>query len=83
MSTGDLGGEVGSRGGCHRQDGAGYEQLTQASHQVAATLYQCGSGGLRRRRTPGADSGRTSPQEAVDDDVIDAEYVDVDAEDDK
>ncbi len=56
------------------------ERLTQASHQVAAVLYQSAS----------ADGGPTaaSPEQsagdggstAADDDVIDAEYVDVDAD---
>jgi molecular chaperone DnaK len=56
------------------------ERLTQASHKVAAVLYQsttgdAGAGGAQ----PGgpADGAAESP---VEDDVIDAEYVDVDAE---
>jgi len=57
------------------------EQLTQASHQVAAVLYQSASaeGG---NGTPGGESaaGGDGPSAAADDDVIDAEYVDVDAE---
>ncbi|MEX1311516.1 MAG: molecular chaperone DnaK [Candidatus Sulfomarinibacteraceae bacterium] len=61
-----------------------YERLTQASHQIAATLYQAATaeGG------PAPDGGpheRGSADDASGDDgeVIDAEYVDVDAEDEK
>ena len=57
------------------------EQLTQASHQVAAVLYQSASaeGG---DRASGGDSaaGGDGASAGADDDVIDAEYVDVDAE---
>ena len=57
------------------------EQLTQASHQVAAVLYQSASaeGG---NAAPGGESasGGEGSSAAADDDVIDAEYVDVDAE---
>jgi molecular chaperone DnaK len=58
-----------------------YEGLTQASHQVAAVLYQSasadgGSGGPEA----GADHGGGGGSSAQDDEVIDAEYVDVDAE---
>ena len=57
------------------------EQLTQASHQVAAVLYQSASaeggnaaaGGESEPDGDGASAG-------ADDDVIDAEYVDVEAE---
>jgi molecular chaperone DnaK len=58
-----------------------HEQLTQASHKVAAALYQSSSandaapGGPQ---TAGSEGG--SEATADDDDVIDAEYVDVDAE---
>ena len=59
------------------------EQLTQASHQVAAVLYQSASaeGG---NAAPGGESasGGEGSSAAADDDVIDAEYVDVDAEED-
>ena len=57
------------------------EQLTQASHQVAAVLYQSASaeGG---NSAPGGESapGGDGASAGADDDVIDAEYVDVDAE---
>lgn len=57
------------------------EQLTQASHQVAAVLYQSASaeGG---NAAPGGESasGGEGSSAGADDDVIDAEYVDVDAE---
>ena len=57
------------------------EQLTQASHQVAAVLYQSASaeGGNAAPGGESASGGEGSSAEA-DDDVIDAEYVDVDAE---
>jgi len=59
------------------------EQLTQASHQVAAVLYQSASaeGG---NAAPGGESasGGEGSSAGADDDVIDAEYVDVDAEED-
>ncbi len=59
-----------------------HEGLTQASHQVAAVLYQSASA---EGAAPGAGpeasaSGGDEPSAAADDDVIDAEYVDVDAE---
>ena len=57
------------------------ERLTQASHQVAAVLYQSASaegGDAAAGGQPG--SGGDGPNAAADDDVIDAEYVDVDAE---
>ena len=57
------------------------EQLTQASHQVAAVLYQSasaegGNGAPGGESAPGGDGASAG----ADDDVIDAEYVDVDAE---
>ncbi len=59
-----------------------YEQLTQASHQIAATLYQSAAAESGDAGSPGADAGGQSAG-GGDDDVVDAEYVDVDAEDDK
>ena len=57
------------------------ERLTQASHQVAAVLYQSASAG-GSDATPGGEStaGGNGTSAGTDDDVIDAEYVDVDAE---
>ena len=57
-----------------------YEALTQASHQVAAVLYQSAS--AEGGGAPGGDAGAASGDQpsADDDEVIDAEYVDVDAE---
>jgi molecular chaperone DnaK len=57
------------------------ERLTQASHQVAAVLYQSasaegGSPGAAAEAAPDGDGASAS----AEDDVIDAEYVDVDAE---
>lgn len=61
---------------------AAYEKLTAASHKVAETLYQS------QAQQPGPEGG--SPEEApgtekagAEDEVIDAEYVDVDAETDQ
>jgi len=53
------------------------EKLTQASHKIAAALYQGagkpeGAGGGAAGEAPSGDSG--------DEDVVDAEYVDVDSE---
>jgi len=62
---------------------AAHEKLTQASHQVAAVLYQSasaeGGGAAGNGPEAGAAAGG-EPSAATDDDVIDAEYVDVDAE---
>ncbi len=62
-----------------------YEQLTQASHQIAATLYQAAAAESGDAGSPGPGSADQGGQSAGggDDDVVDAEYVDVDAEDDK
>ena len=59
-----------------------YEQLTQASHQIAATLYQSASAESGEAGSPGPQTGGQSTG-GGDDDVVDAEYVDVDAEEDK
>jgi len=61
---------------------AAHEKLTQASHQVAAVLYQSASpeGEGAAGSGPKAGAGGGEPSAATDDDVIDAEYVDVDAE---
>jgi len=59
-----------------------YERLTQASHQIAAVLYQTASadGGNPDPQAQAQDQGSPSEAGGADDDVIDAEYVDVDAE---
>jgi len=59
-----------------------YEGLTQASHQVAAVLYQSASteAGGAGAAGASADSGDGNGPSNEDDEVIDAEYVDVDAE---
>jgi molecular chaperone DnaK len=62
---------------------AAHEKLTQASHQVAAVLYQSASaegGGATGNGPDAGAAGGGEPSAATDDDVIDAEYVDVDAE---
>jgi len=62
---------------------AAHEKLTQASHQVAAVLYQGASaegGGAAGSGPEAGTAGGGEPSAATDDDVIDAEYVDVDAE---
>ncbi len=66
------------QGGADRLEQA-YQKLTQASHQVAAKLYQ--SAGGPEAEAGGPSTGSQGGGEAgADDDVIDAEYVDVDAE---
>jgi molecular chaperone DnaK len=56
---------------------AAYEKLTQASHQVASALYQAGTPDGAEGGPQSADGGGSAGD---DDDVIDAEYVDVDSE---
>jgi molecular chaperone DnaK len=56
------------------------ERLTQASHQVAAVLYQSASAEGGEAAAGGESSAGGDGPSAADDDVIDAEYVDVDAE---
>jgi molecular chaperone DnaK len=58
-----------------------YEKLTQASHQVAAALYQASGG--PEGAAAGAPEAGAEPAAEPDEGVIDAEYVDVDAEDTK
>ncbi len=68
-------------GGLDRIESA-YERLTQASHQLAAALYQQTGG----QAAAGSPDGTAGAQDAAgasgggEDEVIDAEYVDVDAE---
>jgi molecular chaperone DnaK len=60
-----------------------YESLTQASHQIAAVLYQNASADGAPTPDPSPEGGVPGGGDAAaaaDDDVIDAEYVDVDAE---
>ena len=61
-----------------------YERLTQASHQIAATLYQAATaeGGPAPNGGP-HEHGSADDASGDDGEVIDAEYVDVDAEDEK
>ena len=61
-----------------------YERLTQASHQIAATLYQAATaeGGPAPDGGP-QEHGSADDASGDDGEVIDAEYVDVDAEDEK
>ncbi len=67
-------------GSAHDMESA-YARLTQASHQVAAVLYQSASAdGGAGNSDPGAQPGGGGGSSAQDDEVIDAEYVDVDAE---
>jgi molecular chaperone DnaK len=55
-----------------------HERLTQASHQVAGVLYKSASA-EQGSASPGDADGGVQPTDS-DDDVIDAEYVDVDAD---
>jgi molecular chaperone DnaK len=56
-----------------------YESLTQASHQIAASLYQSTSAQAEAAASGGSSGAETS-EASTDDEVIDAEYVDVDSE---
>jgi molecular chaperone DnaK len=68
-------------GGVERMEKA-YESLTQASHQVAAALYR--STTEEGQPTSGNEEAAGSePSSSGDEEVIDAEYVDVDAEESK
>ncbi len=58
-----------------------YESLTHASHQIAASLYQSSS--AQADAAASGDSGTASSEESAEDEVIDAEYVDVDSEESK
>ncbi len=63
-----------------------HERLTQASHQIAATLYQTATadGGSPGPDAHGQDPSAPSDGDGgADDEVIDAEYVDVEAEEEK
>jgi molecular chaperone DnaK len=62
-----------------------YEQLTQASHQIAAALYQSTTAEGAAAPDQGGAAAGGGPEAAAggDDDVVDAEYVDVDADEDK
>ncbi len=61
-----------------------HERLTQASHQIAATLYQSATadGGAGPDGAPQGEAASSASADK-DDEVIDAEYVDVDAEEEK
>jgi molecular chaperone DnaK len=61
-----------------------HERLTQASHQIAATLYQAATAS----EAPGPEGAGSDPADESgagggEDEVIDAEYVDVEAEEEK
>jgi len=67
-------------GGRERMEAA-YESLTQASHQLAAVLYQSAgaqAGGAGPEQGP--DVSEPGSQGGGEEEVIDAEYVDVDSE---
>jgi len=59
-----------------------YEALTQASHQLAATLYQASSEAPGGGGSAASDAGG-DPTATDDDEVIDAEYVDVNSDEAK
>ncbi len=70
--------------GAEDQMEAIHERLTQASHQIAATLYQSATAsGAPGSDGTGADPSAQSGAGDADDEVIDAEYVDVEAEEEK
>jgi molecular chaperone DnaK len=58
-----------------------YESLTQASHQIAASLYQ--SSATQADAAASAGGTDAPPDASAEDEVIDAEYVDVDSEESK
>jgi molecular chaperone DnaK len=60
-----------------------YEQLTQASHQIAAALYQTAAAQGEGAPGGGEAAGPEETPSGGEDEVIDADYVDVDAEEDK
>ena len=66
--------------GSMQQMEAASERLTQASHKVAAVLYQSTTGNTGAAGPQSGGPGNGAAESAPDDDVIDAEYVDVDAE---
>ncbi len=70
-------------GGRQRLESA-YERLTQASHQLAAVLYQQtggqAGGGAAGAQGSAPGTGQESAAAGGDDEVVDAEYVDGDAE---
>ena len=60
---------------------AAFEELTQASHRLAEAMYQKTAGQAQNQGSAGAASGETgdtSDDGNKDDEVIDAEYVDMD-----
>jgi molecular chaperone DnaK len=57
-----------------------YERLTQASHQIAAALYKASSADAGGDASGPSAGGADSNTSGGEDEVIDAEYVDVDAE---
>jgi molecular chaperone DnaK len=59
-----------------------YQALTQAGHQMATVLYQSNQppGGPAGGPEPGAAADSEAGSKGDDDEVIDAEYVDVDSE---
>jgi molecular chaperone DnaK len=60
------------------------ERLTQASHKLAEVMYKQDPAGAQPGADPGAQAGASGqgdqPGKADDDEVIDAEYVDADAD---
>jgi molecular chaperone DnaK len=61
-----------------------HERLTQASHQIAAKLYETATAdGAAGPQAGAPETGGATAAGGEDDEVIDAEYVDVEAEDDQ
>jgi molecular chaperone DnaK len=65
-------------GGSPKDMERAHERLTQASHKVAAVLYQSAGAGAGSEAAAGAAEGAAAG--SAEDEVIDAEYVDVDAD---
>jgi molecular chaperone DnaK len=59
---------------------AAYEKLTQASHKVASVLYEASSQSEGAPEQSSAPGGEPNAGTSSDEEVIDAEFVDVDAE---
>jgi molecular chaperone DnaK len=54
------------------------DNLTQASHKLAEVMYKSSTGGPQGGPTPGSDGAGAPKEEKKKEDVVDAEFVDVD-----
>jgi molecular chaperone DnaK len=58
---------------------AAFERLTKASHRMAEEIYRQSAGSSAPPDAPGADGASAPPPPSGEGDVVDAEYVDVEA----